>query len=82
VESEAAAVLGYVNRPTGHVPERGLEVTAAGQQAGHRSAMRIARVALRAYEQRAISQARMRVWLLARASTSASAAGSPGAIGG
>ena len=78
MESEAAAVLGYVNRPTGHAPERGREVAAVGEPAGHRSAIRIARVALRAYEQRAISHARMRAWLVAHAS----ATGSPGTLGG
>jgi hypothetical protein len=72
VESEAAAVPGYVNRPTGLAPERRVRDATAGLQGGRRQAMRIARVALRAYEQRADRRARMRDWLITRAASPAS----------
>jgi hypothetical protein len=71
VESEAAAVPGYVNRPTGHVPERRVRGAAAGLHGGRRQAMRIALVALLAYEQRAERRARMRDWLVAHTGTPA-----------
>ena len=66
VESEAAAVPGYVNRPTGHVPEHRMHLHVRGDHAGRRPSMRIARVALRAYEQRAERRAWMRAWLVAQ----------------
>jgi hypothetical protein len=69
VESEGIAVLGYVNRPTGHVPERRAQLSATGRGGGRRAGMRIALVALRAYDQRAERSARLRAWLATRAST-------------
>jgi hypothetical protein len=66
VENEAAAVPGYVNRPTGHVPEQRTDLRARGRYQGRRPSMRIARVALRAYEQRAERRAWMRSWLAAQ----------------
>ncbi len=71
VESEAAAVPGYVNRPAGHAPERRRVVVSDPHERGRRPRMRIALQALRAYEQRAERRARMRAWLLARAATHA-----------
>jgi hypothetical protein len=73
VESEAAAVPGYVNRPVGHAPERRVRLTEGARGGGRRASMRIARVALRAYEQRAERRALMRAWLLARSGASAAA---------
>lgn len=68
-----AAVPGYVNRPVGRRDhEREHVAAAAGRDTGHRSAMRIALVALRAYEQRAERRAALRAWLQTRA------AGAPG----
>ncbi len=66
MESDAAAVPGYVNRPIGRAAERRTRHAAGQTQTGHRPAMRIALVALRAYEQRAERRARMRAWLTAR----------------
>jgi hypothetical protein len=66
VENEATAVAGYVNRPTGHVPEHRMHFHVSGRHDGHRPSMRIARVALRAYEQRAERRAWMRSWMVAR----------------
>jgi hypothetical protein len=66
VETEAAAVPGYVNRPTGHVPEQRPVLHAHAGRDGRRPSMRIARVALRAYEQRAERRAWMRAWLVAQ----------------
>jgi hypothetical protein len=67
VESEAAAVPGYVNRPTGHAPECREPILATGEATGRRSRLRSALVALRAYEQRAERRERMRAWLVAHA---------------
>jgi hypothetical protein len=67
VESEAAAVPGYVNRPAGHAPESRRPVAVGAQETGHRQRLRMTLVALRAYEQRAECRARMQVWLLTRA---------------
>jgi hypothetical protein len=72
VESEAAAVPGYVNRPTGQPPERRVRLAATGRDRGRRAGMRIAIVALRAYEQRAERRVRMRAWMMARAATAGS----------
>ena len=66
VENEAAAFPGYVNRPTCHAPEHRVNFSAGGRHEGRRPSMRIARVALRAYEQRAEHRARMRTWLIAQ----------------
>ncbi|HTU29105.1 MAG TPA: hypothetical protein VMF07_06970 [Solirubrobacteraceae bacterium] len=66
MESEAAAVPGYVNRPTGHVPEQRTRLRVSGRHQGRRPSIRIARVALRAYEQRAERRAWMRAWLAAQ----------------
>jgi len=70
VENEAAAVPGYVNRPTGRVPEHLMHLSAGGRDEGRRPSMRIARVALRAYEQRAEHRVRMRTWLIAQLASS------------
>jgi hypothetical protein len=70
VENEAAAVPGYVNRPTGRVPEHLMHLSASGGDEGRRPSMRIARVALRAYEQRAEHRVRMRTWLIAQLASS------------
>jgi hypothetical protein len=67
VESEAAAVPGYVNRPAGRAPESRRSVAAGARRTGRRQRMRITLVALRAYEQRAECRARMQAWLLTRA---------------
>ena len=66
METEAAAVPGYVNRPAGHVPDDRFHLRARGRHEGRRPSMRIAAVALRAYEQRAERRARMRAWLVTR----------------
>ncbi len=71
MESEAAAVPGYVNRPAGHAVERREPHAGAGRETGRRSRMRTWRVSLLAYEQRAERRSRMRTWLLARAATGA-----------
>jgi hypothetical protein len=71
VENDAAAVPGYVNRPLGHVPERRLRLADSARGGGRRASMRIARVALRAYEQRAERRALMRAWPTARAAAPA-----------
>ena len=73
MESEAAAALGYVNRPTGHAAQPCLRPDAAARETGHRPGLRIARVALRAYEQRAERRSALRVWLQARATATAGA---------
>jgi hypothetical protein len=70
VESEPAAVPGYVNRPTGHTPACREPITATAEATGRRSRLRSALVALRAYEQRAEHRERMRVWLVAHAAQS------------
>ena len=66
VESEAAAVPGYVNRPVGHARYECTPIAATGRDTGHRPAMRIALVALRAYEQRAERRAALSAWVRAR----------------
>jgi hypothetical protein len=71
VENEAAAVPGYVNRPLGHAPERRPRLADSARDGGRRASLRIARVALRAYEQRAERRALMRTWLIARAAAPA-----------
>lgn len=43
-----------------------MNFSAGGRHEGRRPSMRIARVALRAYEQRAEHRARMRTWLIAQ----------------
>jgi hypothetical protein len=67
VENEAAAVPGYVNHPAGFAPERRNRIVGPVREIGRRPGMRIAVVALRAYEQRAERRLRMREWLIARA---------------
>ena len=69
MESEAAAVPGYVNRSVGHAPERRDRLATAGHDDGQRTSMRIALVALRAYEQRSERRARLHAWLIARTAT-------------
>jgi hypothetical protein len=68
VESEVAAVVPtYVNRPAAR--GRGVERPSlrAPRERGRRQAMRVAYVALRAYEQRAERRAVLRAWRTARA---------------
>jgi hypothetical protein len=74
VENDATAVPGYVNHPAGFTPERRSRIAGPVRENGRRPGMRIAVVALRAYEQRAEHRARLRAWLLAR-STAATASG-------
>lgn len=69
---------GYINHPTGHAPERHARLAAPAPGTGHRPRIRIALVALRAYEQRAERRARMRAWLAARTG----GAGAAGAVRG
>lgn len=71
MENEAAAVPGYVNRPAGFAPEGRNRIVGPVRETGRRPGMRIALVALRAYEQRADHRARMRAWLVARSSAAA-----------
>ncbi len=67
MESDAAAVPGYVNRPVARVHDRRADTGAGAREAAHRPAMRIALVALRAYEQRTERRAAMHAWLTAHA---------------
>ena len=67
MESEAAAVPGYVNRPVARGQHVRVDVGAGSREGAHRPAMRIALVALRAYEQRTERRAAMHAWLTARA---------------
>ena len=66
VESEAAVVPGYVNRPTGQTQHKRVRIGPVSTDHGRRPAMRIAMVALRAYEQRSERRAALRAWLSAR----------------
>jgi hypothetical protein len=72
VDTETTAgAPGYLNRPTGHVPERRIRLGMHPRGEGRRASMRIALVALRAYEQRAERRALMRAWLIARTAAAA-----------
>jgi hypothetical protein len=71
VENEAAAVPGYVNRPDGFTPERRNRIVGPVREIGRRPGLRIAVVALRAYEQRIEHRARLRAWLLTRSAAAA-----------
>ena len=66
MESDAAAVPGYVNRPTGHTPEPRARPVPDRRDGTRRTRLRTALVALRAYEQRAERRAMMRAWLIAQ----------------
>jgi protein involved in polysaccharide export with SLBB domain len=70
VESEPAALVpGYVNRPGIYARSAGERVAPVERERGLRSGMRIARVALRAYEQRVERRAALRDWIATRAAS-------------
>jgi hypothetical protein len=80
VESEVVALVpGYVNRPDVRARATAEYLVPAERERGLRSGMRIARVAMRAYEQRAERRTALREWIAARATSgpSPAAASSP-----